>query len=109
MKKEYDVKILEGKTIQSIEVISAEFGRTYNSYTCIVCEDGTKIMLADGDSKPYNPKLKIDEMKRAPNYFTPDDIANRVKAIEIDNRQRQKQDRERKTHEYERLKRELKL
>ena len=109
MKKEYDVKILEGKTIQSIEVISAEYGRTYNSYVCVVCEDGTKIILADGDSKPYEPKPKVDEMKKAPQFFTPDDIANRVRDIEIDNRQRVKQEQERKTREYNSLKKELGL
>ncbi len=109
MKKEFDVKILEGKTIQSIEVISAEYGRTYNSYICVVCEDGTKIMLNDGDSKPWNPKPKVDEMKKAPQFFTPDDIANRVREIEIDNRQKQKDEIQRKTREYERLKKALNL
>ena len=88
-------------------VISAEWGRTYNSYTCFVCTEGTKIMLADGDSKPYDPKPKVDEMQKAPQFFTPDDIANRVKAIEINNRQKTKQEQERKTREYNSLKKEL--
>jgi hypothetical protein len=109
MNKEYDVKILVGKTIQSIEIISAEYGRTYDSYTCFVCTDGTKIMLADGDSKPYSPKPKVDEMKKAPQFFTPDNIANRVKEIEIDKRQKIKQEQERKTREYNSLKKELGL
>lgn len=109
IKKEWDIKILEGKTIVSVEIISAEYGCTYNNYTCFVCEDGTKLLVFEGHSKPWNPKPKPDEMKNAPKFYTPDDIANRVKAIEIDERQKRKTAQERKLREYNSLKKELSL
>jgi uncharacterized Fe-S cluster-containing radical SAM superfamily protein len=105
--KEFTIKQLEGKTIKSIEVVSAEYGRTYNFYTCFVCEDGTKILIADGCSEPYSPNIQVEEMKKAPKYFSPEDIANRVLEIEKKQRQAQEDIRKRKLNEYRRLGKEL--
>ena len=48
---------LVGKTIQSAEFITAEFGRTYEGYLCLVFTDGTKQMIAvtSNGLNLYNP------------------------------------------------------
>lgn len=62
-------KELVGKTIQSLETIHAEGGRTYEKYLFIVCTDGSKIMLA-GNDQPYRPRLNSKMMRKAALYFT---------------------------------------
>lgn len=102
-----DIKQLIGKTIKSIEVIKAEYGRTYDYYTCFVCTDGTKLMVYDGCRKPFSPNLEIEEMKKAPNYFTVEDIANRQLEIEKKRRYAIEEQRQKKKRQLESLKKEL--
>lgn len=101
-----NTKEMIGKTIKSVEVIRAEYGRTYSHYTCIVFEDGSKIMLCDA-TIPYKPNPDQEEMSKAPNYFTPDDIAERVKKDEERKRKKIAEDLYYKKCQLEKLKKEL--
>ena len=106
MKRE---KLLDciGKTIKTVEIIGAEFGRTYYHYTCIVFEDGDKILLTHDGREPYHPCIDPEEMKKAPNFFSVDDITNRVREIE-EKRRRDNADYERRQkEEYEKLKKKF--
>ncbi len=96
---------LTGKTISSCELINAEFGRTYDKYLCIVCTDGSKIIIHAGE--PWQPDPPIEEMKKAPNYFSASDIAYKVERDENLRRRRLQEDKERKQREFEKLKKEL--
>lgn len=98
-------KKLTGKTIESCEVIRAEFGRTYDQYICLVFTDGSKVMLYG--SEPWQPEPPIDEMKKAPHYFSASDIAYKVERDEIKRRDRIAEDKRQKQREYEKLKKEL--
>lgn len=109
METTFSIGLLKGKTITSIEVIKAEHGRTYRHYTCFVCSDGTKLVVMDGCAKPYSPQFSIEEMKKAPNYFTTIDIAQRTLEIEKRKRQLKKEQKEHKRRQYEKLKTELNL
>lgn len=104
-------KDLVGKTIQSAELIGAEFGRTYNAYLCLVFTDGTKQMmgLLHKNFEIYNPKPPLEEMQKAPSFFSPNDIANEMRDIEQSKRDATKRLRERKVVEYEKLRKELGL
>lgn len=93
---------LIGQRITSIEIIKAEYGRTYGNYLCIVTELGEKVMLYGGI--PYKPKPDPEEMKKAPNYFSVQDIANRVAEIEEKRRGNIKAEECRAREEYKRLK-----
>lgn len=102
---------LVGKTIQSAEAIGAEFGRTYNAYLCLVFTDGERqIMgLLHKNLELYNPKPPLEEMQNAPNFFSPDDIADKMREIEQGKRLAVKKLHERKVAEYEKLRKELRL
>lgn len=102
------VQDMKNKTIQSIETIKAEYGRTYHQYLCIVFSDESKIMIA-GDDTPWNPDPSIEEMKKAPLFFTPDDIANKVKLEEQAKRDRLRQEHRNKLEKYHQLKKELSI
>lgn len=94
-----------GKTISSVERIVAEYGRTYNHYLCFVFSDGSKSILY-GD-EPYNPKPSLKEMRKAPNFYTPEDIADRVLRDEQESRRLAEQSRQQKLYQLEQLKKEL--
>lgn len=100
----YKIKDLEGKTIERIDVINAEFGRTYDRYLGFTCSDGTRVLLHGG--QPYDPKPKLEDMRKT-NFFTPKEIANKLEQIEIENRKKQQDSINAKRRELERLKREL--
>jgi hypothetical protein len=102
------VNEIVGKTVKSVEVIRAEIGRMYNNYTCIVFTDGTKIMLPDFNV-PWRPYPSIEEMKKAPNYFSPQDIADEVLRRETNKRKQKADERKRKEKQLERLKKELEI
>lgn len=93
---------MEGKTIKSVEKINAEYGRTYDIYICIVFTDNTKTLIHGG--LPYDPKPTAKEMSNAPKFFTPDDIAKRVKEDEQKKRRLIEEREDREKREYEALK-----
>jgi len=99
---------LIGKTIESVEVIKAEYGRTYDYYSCIVFTDKSKALI-NGDmlSVPWNPSPNIEEMKKAPNFFSAEDIANKVLKIEQERRKVKEKEKEEKERQLNRLKKEL--
>lgn len=98
-------KELKGKTIQSCEVIHAEYGRTYDQYICLVFTDGSKLILTG--STPWEPDPPVDEMKKAPGYYSAVDIANKVERDENRRRARIAEDKRRDQQEYERLKKQF--
>lgn len=99
-----DIHELKGETIKSIESIRAEFGRTYDNYILIACESGKRVLIYGGS--PYNPNPTLEEMRKT-TFFTPDEIAEKVRWEEAKKRRRQEEEEERKRKEYERLKKEL--
>ena len=101
-----DIKEAVGKTIESVERIPAEYGRTYHSYTLIVFTDGTKVMQADGQP-PWEPCPKLEDMQKASKFFTAEDIADKVLKIERAKRQKEKEQVDKKRRELERLRKEL--
>ena len=105
-----DVKInfyeLEGETIKNIEAIRAEFGRTYDTYILVTCESGKRVLFHGGN--PWQPNPDLEEMRKT-TFFTPDEIAEKVRWEEAKKRAKQEEEKERKLKEYERLKKELGL
>ena len=99
-----DFQELKGETIKNIEVMSAEHGRTYNTYLLITCESGKRVMIHGGN--PYSPDPRPEDMRKT-TFFTPDEIAEKVRVEEIWKRAKQKEEEERKRRQYERLKKEL--
>tara|TARA_Y100000034_G_C6832483_1_gene375907 strand:- start:112 stop:447 length:336 start_codon:yes stop_codon:yes gene_type:complete len=97
-----------GKTIKSCEVIRAEHGRTYSSYLCVTFTDGSKHMISIfGFTRLYDARPPVEEMKKAPNFFSPDDIADEVKRLEVENRKRVAEAKRHKEYQFEKLKKEL--
>jgi hypothetical protein len=101
-----DIKEAVGKTIASVERIPAEYGRTYHSYTLIVFTSGEKVMLADGHP-PNDPRPTLENMQKAPQFFTAEDIADKMLRIEQEKRRNEKERTDAKRRELERLKKEL--
>jgi hypothetical protein len=103
-----DVKIdfreLKGETIKDIDVIRAEFGRTYDNYILVTCESGKRVLFHGGN--PWQPSPTLEEMRKT-TFFTPDEIAEKVRWEEAKKRAKQEEEEERKRREYERLKKEL--
>lgn len=95
---------LKGETIKNIESIPAEFGRTYDAYLLITCESDKRVLIYGGN--PYKPNPKLKQMRRT-TFFTPDEIAEKVRMEESERRKRKEREKERKRKEYERLKKEL--
>lgn len=71
-----ELKHFINRTIVGVEKIKAEYGRTYNWYLCFTFSDGGKIILYGG--VPINPKPDLEQMKKAPLFFSPEDIAAKV-------------------------------
>ena len=101
-----DFRELAGEVVKSIESIPAEFGRTYDTYLLITCESGKRVLIHGGNPYDANPKL---EQMRATTFFTPDEIAERVRWEEAVKRRKIEEEKERKRRELESLKRELGL
>ena len=97
-------KSLIGKKIKEIESIRAEYGRTYNSYLLITCEDGERIIIHGGDV--YEPNIPLETMREV-DFFKPEEIASKVKWEEVERRREKERQKERKKRELERLKKEL--
>lgn len=96
-------KSLEGKTIASAEAIRAEYGRTYDTYLCLVFSDGSKKLLS-GHGVCYSPRPTVEEMQKAPNFFSADDIADRVRQDELEKRARMKRLEDEERRQFEKLK-----
>lgn len=99
-----DFKELNGETIKKIESIRGEFGRTYDNYLLATCESGKRVLIYGGNT--YNPNPTLEEM-RSVTFFTPDEIAEKVRWEEAKKRRKQEELEESKKREYERLKKEL--
>ena len=93
------------KTVQTVEIIKAEFGRTYETYICFVFTDGSKFMLHGGI--PYSPNPEIQDMKMALAYFSAQDIADKMLRDENDRRRRMQDQMNQKKYILEQLKHEL--
>lgn len=102
----FDIKELKGETIKNIESIRGEFGRTYDNYILVTCESGKRVLFYGGNT--YEPNPTIEEMRKT-TFFTPDEIAEKVKWEETKKRRKQEEIEERKRLEYEKLKKELGL
>lgn len=101
-----DFQELKGEAIKSIESIRGEFGRTYDNYLLITCESGKRVLIYGGN--PYDPNPTLEQMRKT-TFFTPDEIAEKVRWEEAKKRRKQEEIEESKRREYEKLKRELGL
>lgn len=99
-----NLKEAKGKTIQSVETIEAEYGRTYSRYTFICFTDGSKIAITGDSVEPHNPKYILTEMSKAPNFFSVEDIAKRAAEIEKQKRELAKREEDIERYKYEQLK-----
>lgn len=97
---------LAGKTIATVEDIEAEYGRTYKRYLCLTFTDGSRQVLAS-NGEPYKPRPSVEEMKKAPRFFSVEEIAAEVARGERKRRQNLVEAKERKLAEYKRLGRDL--
>ena len=100
----YKPKDLINKKITNEEIVSAEFGRTYDAYICFTCEDDSRIMLHGGE--PYDPNPNLEDMRKI-NFFSPEEIGAKLEQIERDKRRREQERINQKKRELERLKKEL--
>ena len=98
---------LVGKTIKTSELIMAEYGRTYDKYLLFTFTDGTRHLLTVGSFRTYHPDPTLEEMRKAPNFFSIKDITEKVVADEAKSRQFAASVHSRKISEFERLKKEL--
>lgn len=99
-----EVQELKGETIKNIEFIPVEFGRTYSLYIGFTCENGKRVLIHGGN--PHSPEPTFKAMKET-NFFTPEEIAEKVLRDETARRKRIKEKEEKIRREYERLKKEL--
>lgn len=100
-----DVKHLINRTIRSIDLINAEYGRTFRHYLGITCTDGERVLLA-ADGNTWNASPRIEDM-RSNRFFTPEEIALVLVYEEKEKRKREDSALQSKKLEYERLKKEL--
>ena len=99
---------ISGKTIKSCERIGTEYGRTWSTYILLKFTDGTR-QLIGGNFNVHSPNPTIEEMRKAPKFFSEEDL---IKKFGCDERKRRDRARERKSQamaKYERLQRELGL
>ena len=99
------IEELKGKTIRTVERIRGEWGRTYDNYVCITFTDGTRTILAA--QFPYNPDPTVEEMQKAPEFFSPTEIAAKVQRDEERRRSLIRDEKERRRREYEELKKQF--
>ena len=90
--------------IVNIEKICAEYGRTYDYYLCFTCDDGSRVILYGGE--PYNPNPSLEEMRKV-DFFTPEEIGEKLEQIEREKRHRKQQELEDKKRQLQKLKKEL--
>ena len=100
-----DYEELIGEKIVKIGSIKAEYGRTYDRYVCIICESGKRIMIHGG--KPHSPDPAQEEMEKLLWFFTPEEVAEKVREINAKKKQAEQDRLKRKKEEYNRLKKEL--
>lgn len=100
-------EVFVGKTVQSLEYINIERNRAVmnSRYLCFVFTDGTKVMIQGGFM--YNPNPDIEEMKKAPMFFSAEDIADAVLREETKRRSRENDHKRQLEYEYNRLAKEL--
>jgi len=100
-------KELNGKTIETCEIIRSEFGRTCNSYLLIKFTDNTRQLIGIDAFDFYSPDPDVEEMKKAPLFFSVEDICEKVKRDEQDKRDQQKALRKNKINQLKKLQEEL--
>ena len=111
MKPEYqDYKYpeeLQGKTIKSCHMIKAEFARTSENYIVLKFTDGTRHLIGVHSFTFHQPDPDVNEMRKATDFFTQDEIVEKFKRDEIALRRQTEDERRRKMEQLKKLKREL--
>lgn len=95
------IEELEGKTIVNAEFIESETWAT-GKYIGLTFTDGRRLLILG--SFPYNPDPNYEEMKDHPNFFSPDDMAEKVKRDEEKRIEWKNRKIEEERREYEKLK-----
>lgn len=105
-------KEIAGKTIESTEVVPALYGTTPDAVLLLRFTDGTRsaiLLTGTGGSAitQYARMLDSDSMRKAPRFFTEEEVAAEVVREMQSTKQREREARERKQRDLERLQREL--
>ena len=100
----YKISDLKGKKILNVEVMRAEFGRTYDSYICFTLENNERVLVHGGEV--CNPRPTIEGM-RSVNFYTPEEIGKKVELEEATKRREKENELDKKRRDFERLKKEL--
>ena len=108
MKNLTPFKKCEGKEIASVEVIQDRMGRTWNYITCITFTDGTRSIIGGTcvENIPH-PNPRLEQMQKAPKFFSAEEIAETVLQEEKEARRKKVQEDDRKRREAQRLLREI--
>ena len=97
----HKIEELEGKTIVSAEFITSEMWGV-GKYIGLTFTDGRRLLILG--SFPYKPDPNYERMKEHPNFFSPDDMAEKVKRDEEKRIEQKNRKIKEERREYEKLK-----
>ena len=95
---------LNGKTIVSCEIILSEHARTADNYLLLRFQNGKRQLLGITGFSFWEPEPTVEEMRKAPSFFTVEDILKRVEHDENKIRANAYAAHRQLLSEYERLK-----
>jgi hypothetical protein len=99
----YDERILTGKTIERFELLP-NLRFDFRNYLCISFTTGERFLCGFTSIKHFSDKTPhIDYMKRAENFFTKQEIEDRIKVIEVQEIRHQRHREEQEKRELKRL------
>ncbi len=98
---------MNGKTIESSDLIRAEFGRTADWYLCLKFTDGTRMLIGATGFGFYSPTPDAKEMRKAQNFFTAEEITEKINKDERVRQSRERYKKDAKLRMLRDLQREL--
>ena len=98
---------LKGKTIESCNMIRAEWARTSENYLIFKFTDGTRHLVGVHNFTFHQPDPEVCEMRKAQDFFTKDEIVAKFESDEIKSRRIKEDQLRRKREQLKALKREL--
>lgn len=98
---------LTGKTIAWSGLIKPEWGRSDNGYLLLKFTDGTRQIVGIRAFFFTNPDPTIEEMQKAPEFFTEEEVIAKFADIERKRRNYAAEQLHKKREQYEQLRKEL--
>jgi len=105
-----EIQNWNGKRITYSNIMKAPWGHTSGCLILLMFDDGSRVILNSTlyENSIWSFKdLSAEEMKKHPEFFTPDDIADNVRALEVRHREEAAKGKENRRQEFERLQREF--